>query len=286
MIEQDTVTIRSSDGSQVPLYWHPAARPRCVVLLLPALGIQAKLYRTLAGELADQGCSVALLEQRGHGLSNVRASYSQRYSLIDTLEQDMPAALQWLGAQHSDVPLLLGGHSLGGHLSTIYAGQHPTAIAGIVHLACGFPYYRDFAPKEQRLLRFLCAIMPIFSLLPGYYPGELVGFGGRESMAMMKQWRQWAMSGCFDIDQHSGMAEAVAQFTGPVLSVSFERDNFSTTAAVDRAVSPFCNASLRRVTLGSEEQGDYLGHTAWARQPTGVSKAISQWLKENWPSEA
>ncbi len=285
MNEQQIITVASADGSEVPLYWYPASQPRYAALLLPALGIQAKLYRTLASELASQGCSVALLEQRGHGLSKVRAGYRQRYSMVDTLEQDIPAALNWLSSQHPQAPLLMGGHSLGGHLSTIYAGQHPTQLAGIVHLACGFPYYRDFAAKEQRLLRFLCTIMPLFSLLPGYYPGDLVGFGGRESMAMMKQWRQWAMSGSFDFDGHTGMAEAVARFTGPVMSVSFEQDNFSTKAAVDRALSPFTNAAVQRAVLGREEQGDYLGHTAWAKRPEGVSKIISQWLQSNWPGE-
>ena len=284
MTEDSIIRIHTGDGTEVPLYWYPAAVPRRALLLLPALGIQARLYRELASGLADGGCSVALMEQRGHGMSPVRPGYRQRYSLIDSLDQDMPAALAWLRQSEPAVPLLLGGHSLGGHLSTVYAGQHPQQVDGILHLACAFPHHCDYAPKQRRMLRFLCTLIPLFRLLPGFYPGNLVGFGGRESTAMMMQWRQWALRGDFDIADRRGLAEAVANFNGPVLSVSFERDDFSTKAAVERALSPYRNSPITRVMLGEAEQGQHLGHTGWARAPAGVIGAASRWMESALPS--
>ena len=281
---QDTVhRISAPDGTDIPVYWHPADTPRCVLLLLPALGIQARLYQALAQGLAQRGCATALLEQRGHGLSPLRASHRQQFTLDDTLEKDIPTALDWLAQSCPGLPIVLGGHSLGGHLTTIYTGRYPDQVTAVLHLACAFPYYRDYDKQAQRMMRFLCAVIPLFGILPGHYPGKSLGFGERESVAMMKQWRQWALTGSFDFDDHRGLAQAVAKFTGPLLSISFDRDNFSTEAAVERAIAPYVNATVTRCNLGEAEQGQHLGHTGWAKQPTGVVEAVADWLATALP---
>lgn len=270
--------ISTRDQASIPVYWHCAQNARGTLLLQPALGIQAKLYNELAKGLADAGYGTAVIEQRGHGLSSFSPGYSCNYSFAETLDFDLPAVMQWLATEVPDVPRFIGGHSLGGHLSTVYTGMHPEDIHGVVHLACAFPYLHDYPAREQRMLRLLCALIPLFAIAPGYYPGHLLGFGERESISMMKQWRQWAKTGRFDFDDRRGLAEAVEAFSGPVISVAFEQDHFSNSAAVERALSPFCHSSVDKVTLGEAEQGNYLGHTAWAKSPEGVVAAVSQWL--------
>jgi predicted alpha/beta hydrolase len=271
--------IPTADKVSVPIYWFCAQNPRATLLLQPALGIQAKLYCKLAEGLAEQGCATAILEQRGHGLSSFRPGYKNNYSFNETLDCDIPAAMHWLAAEVPVVPRLLGGHSLGGHLSTIYAGMHPQEIHGVVHLACAFPYINDYAGRQQRMLQLLCGLIPLFSVAPGFYPGHLLGFGERESLGMMNQWRQWAKTGNFDFDKRWGLAAAVNNFKGPVLSIGFEEDNFCTDSAVDRALAPYTQSTIHRVTLGEQEQGSYLGHSRWARSPHGVVSSITQWLE-------
>jgi predicted alpha/beta hydrolase len=262
----------------VPLNWFVADACQGALLVLPALGIQAKLYTPLAQALAASGWSVCVMEQRGHGASPLRPGRNVTYRMGDLLDHDMPAALAWLAKQTPGKPLLLAGHSLGGHLSTIYAGQHPGAVAGIVHLACAFPYHRDYQGAQARLIRLLCTLIPICSTVPGYFPGNLLGFGGRESAALMQDWADWAGSGSFDFGDRHGLAEAVSAFKGPVISICFDRDNFATDAAIDRALSPFINGRVTRLRLGSAEQGEHLGHVGWARNPKGVSGALLDWL--------
>ncbi|WP_162846013.1 alpha/beta fold hydrolase [Seongchinamella sediminis] len=270
--------IDTADGAAVPLYWLHQAPARATLLLQPALGIQARLYHRLAQGLAERGIATALVEQRGHGLSSLRPGYRSNYSFRETLDCDIPAVAQWLQQTLPGVPRYIGGHSLGGHLSTIYTGMHPNAFQGVVHLACAFPYAGDYRGRTRHMLRLLTALIPLFHVAPGYYPGQLLGFGERESLAMMMQWRQWALSGQFDFSERRGLADAVARFRGEVLSLSFARDPFSTDAAVDRALSPFTGARIQRATLDTDEQGEFLGHTAWAKQPEGVVRRISEWL--------
>ncbi|KZX58975.1 hypothetical protein A3709_15555 [Halioglobus sp. HI00S01] len=269
--------LRVADGSDIPLLWFPSDGEGQCLLLLPALGIQAKLYRTLASQLSAAGHPVAIMEQRGHGTSSLRPDYRCRYSLDDMLDYDIPAALEWLEQQCPGRPLVMGGHSLGGHLTTIYAACNPRQLAGVVHLACAFPYCDDFPAAQRRLLKFLCAVIPVFKFIPGYYPGDLLGFGSRESTAMMAQWRQWALSGDFNYDKHTDLATRGA-YTGPVLALEFERDGFTTEAALMRARMPFQQDRITRIRLGEAEQGDYLGHTQWARQPDGARLSIVDWL--------
>lgn len=276
--------VSTADQASIPLYWFCAEQTRATLLLQPALGIQAKLYLQLAQGLAARGYATAVLEQRGHGLSSFSPGYSCNYSFRETLDYDLPAALAWIENEAPGVPRYLGGHSLGGHLSTIYTGMHPKNINGVVHLACAFPYLADYPPRERRMLRLLTTLIPVFRLVPGYYPGHLLGFGERESLAMMRQWRQWAISGDFDFDERRGLAKAVAAFEGEVLSLGFEQDPFSTEAAVERALSPFSAAKVQQFTLGPQEQGEFLGHTAWAKQPSGVIEQISAWLERQLPA--
>ncbi|PLW68772.1 alpha/beta fold hydrolase [Pseudohalioglobus lutimaris] len=274
----ETRHITAKDGTSIPIYWSPAQTPRATLLLQPALGIQAKLYRPLAAGLSTRGCSTAIMEQRGHGLSKLQPGYNSHYSFTETLEQDIPAVMQWLQEQVENKPRLIGGHSLGGHLSTLYTGQHPGEIHGVVHLACAFPFIGDYSGKQKRMLQLLCRLIPLFAVFPGYYPGHLIGFGEKESIAMMMQWRQWAISGEFDFDSHKGLTDALVDYAGPVISLSFEKDQFSTAAAVERALSPFCNASIERTHLGEQQQGEFLGHSGWAKQPDGAVEAIDTWL--------
>ena len=54
--------ISTGDKASIPLYWFCAEETRATLLLLPALGIQAKLYLQLAQGLAEMGCATAVLE--------------------------------------------------------------------------------------------------------------------------------------------------------------------------------------------------------------------------------
>ena len=272
------IDIKAPDGTVIPLTWFAADQQRIALLLLPALGIQARLYNKLAEGLSELGCSVCLIEQRGHGRSALRPGYGVNYSLDEILDQDLPAAMAWLASRAPALPLLLGGHSLGGHLSTIYAGQHAAQLAGVVHLACAFPYHRAYGPKQARMLRTLCRLMPLFAVFPGYFPGDKLGFGGRESLGLMRQWCEWAQTGQFDFGGRNDLAGQVAAFAGPVISIAFDKDGFASDATIDLALSPFTNARITRRQLGAAEQGEYLGHVAWAREPAGVVQVLGDWL--------
>ena len=275
--------ITTTDGTEVPLLHYAARAPQRALLLLPALGIQAKLYHKLALALSNLGTCVVLMEQRGHGHSPYRASYQQRWGMDDLLNVDVPAAFSVLQSRYPGLPCYVGGHSLGGHLATLYAGQASTQIKGVFHIATGFPYRKVFDGGQARMLGVLAALIPLFSWVPGFFPGNLIGFGGRESSRLMRHWRHWALTGKFDIAGNNGPAEAVANFTGPVISLVIDKDDYVTDAAIQHALSPFARNEISRKHLGSAEQGEYLGHFNWAKQPDGVVAALGAWWRDIEP---
>jgi predicted alpha/beta hydrolase len=280
------IELTVADGVTLPLSWFPAAPSRWTLLFLPALGIQCRMYNALAEALSAAGCSVCLLEQRGHGRSPLRASRSVTWGFDDYLQHDMPAALKWIEQRPEATgrPLILGGHSLGGHLSSILAGQHPQRMQAVLHVACGSPYYRDFAPRTARLVRFLCGLISVFRLVPGYFPGERLGFAGRESLQLMHDWRDWALNGTLDYGPHQGLQDAVANFTGALLAVSMTGDELSSPRAEQRAIAGFTSARRSEVRLGIDEPGKRPGHFGWAKPPDAVVGAILQWLQAEFPS--
>jgi predicted alpha/beta hydrolase len=276
--QPQVITPVASDGVGVPLQRFAAAQPRAALLLLPALGVRARLYRHYAAGLAAQGVSCWVMEQRGHGDSPLRASGRQRWRFADILDRDIPLAIDSLREHEGNLPLILGGHSLGGHFATITAGRCPEALQGLLHIACGFPYHGDYPGRQGRMVRWLCRLIPMFNFYPGYYPGRLVGFGERESLGLMHNWSEWARSGSFDFDGRRGVAAAVAQFRGPALSITLDADPLVTPAALERARSPLVNAQLTLRTLGEAEQGQYRDHASWTMAPAGVIAATVDWI--------
>lgn len=278
--------IQAADGVDIPLTWFPAASAKHVLLFLPALGIESRLYETLAAQLAELGCSVCLMEQRGQGRSKLRPSYRVDIGMWDYLDQDIPACLAWLRDECPGLPIIMGGHSLGGHLCTLYSGIEPSQIQGVAHLTCAFPYYRDFSPLKAWQIRFLCFLIPFCRLFPGYFPGALIGFAGRESSRLMMQWRHSALKGDFDFDPGRPLSGAVSNFQGPVISIAIEKDDYASKLGIQRSLSLFRPEQVSRFTLGQAEQGDALGHFKWARQPGGVARCLSDWMNEKIsPSE-
>jgi predicted alpha/beta hydrolase len=176
-----------------------------------------------------------------------------------------------------------GGHSLGGHLSSIFAGQHPHRLQGVLHVACGSPYYADFGPGKSLLIRFLCRLIPLFKLAPGYFPGQLLGFAGRESLQLMNDWRYWARTGRLDYGPHQGLHAAIADFSGALLAVSMEGDELSSLQAEKRAIAVFTAARRTEVRLRADASGKPLGHFKWARQPDATVQVILQWLESEYP---
>lgn len=117
------LTLTAADGTRLHAWWLPAKAGVAVKgTVLHLHGNGGNLAWHLGGSywLPEQGYQVLMLDYRGYGLSEGKASLPAVY-------QDIGAALDWL-AQAPEVqgkPLVLLGQSLGGAMGIHYLAAHP-----------------------------------------------------------------------------------------------------------------------------------------------------------------
>ncbi|MEX0300735.1 MAG: alpha/beta fold hydrolase [Kordiimonas sp.] len=275
----DWHNLKSSDGYRVPLaLYEPKGTVKAVFLMLPALGVKAKFYGHVAKGLADHGVATVLFEQRGHGESDCKPSKNIKVGYQHYLDIDLPLAMDWTKKRFQGVPFFVGGHSLGAHMSNYIAAARGHEIAGLVHLACVFPYYGFYPRKEAVLLNILCAAIPPLTYMLGYYPGKMFGFGGKEHRQVMLDWREWALTGNYDFGDIKDVEDRMAAYRGKLLSISFEDDHLASEKALRKPNAVMSSSEVKHVHLTRKEQGDYIGHFDWAKKPVGAVNAINEWI--------
>lgn len=273
-----SLTIDTPSGYPVPLTWTAGEPGAPVILLMAALGVGIQFYNKLSAELAGHGLQVALMEQRGQGDSSLRPARRSDWGFADTLDNDLPAVIAWLGQAAPDAPLFLMGHSLGGHYAAITAGRFPERIAGVIMVATGTPWWRAFQGHTRKMVHRLVRIIPLANLLFGYYPGERLGFGAKEARTVMHDWRDLAKTNRYSA---RGLAEdldaGIARYAGPALAIRMADDALAPQAAVAAVTGKFQRAQLTELLISAEQLGDKADHFRWVRQASVIAKAIADW---------
>ena len=128
------------------------------LLLLHGFGNDAHIWDDFAPAVAPHYRTVAL-DHRGHGDS--AWDPDERYE-HEIMVEDVECACDALGIER----LVLVGHSLGGRISTLFAGKHPERIAGLVLVDIG----PDLDPRGISRIRSEteASIDPVFGSVDDY----------------------------------------------------------------------------------------------------------------------
>ncbi|PCI63954.1 MAG: hypothetical protein COB37_03105 [Kordiimonadales bacterium] len=273
--------ITAAHDVTVPLVEYlTAGDAKAVFLMLPAMGVSASLYKNLGDALAEQGVAVVTFEQRGHGESPYRATRGARFGYADYLDIDLAAAIDWVKTKYVDVPFYIGGHSLGGHMCNFMVADKHNNFAGLIHLAAAFPSIKRFPGARGRRIKRLCQIIPLLLWVVGYFPGKRMGFAGREYRQLMLDWRDWAINDTYDFTGRIGSEKAMRAYAGRMLSISFEDDLLASDEAIEKTRNTMASAQLTKLRLGRLDQGDFIGHFRWTKNPGGVVATINRWIEE------
>jgi predicted alpha/beta hydrolase len=273
-----------------PLAFWPAAGRGPAALVLPALGVPAGAYRRFAELLAERGTPVGVAEWRGGGTSPVRAARGIDWGYVELLQHEVQGGLGALAARLGARPVVLVGHSLGGHLALMararaLAGQD--GLAGVLTVASGTPTLRFFAPRLRRLLRVVLAAHRVSGPLLGYFPGHRIGFGGRQPRTLMDQWALLARRGRFELEGRNLLEPASdAARRIPVHAVCLAHDAYAPRAATAHLLE-LAGLGPQAIEQGIEafDGPGPVGHFDWLKAPQAVAARVHE-LLAGWPPPA
>jgi predicted alpha/beta hydrolase len=123
-------------------------------------------------------------------------------------------------------------------------------------------------------------------LLWPWYPGDWLGFGGRQPRQLMRDWLGLARSGHFDaMAGLDGISAMLQQASGPVLAVDIEGDGLAPPAATHalRAHAPRLQVELVQATSERlQRESPARRHNLWPREPQAVLPHLQRWLDAHW----
>lgn len=237
------------------------------IIVLPAIGVPIAKYTQLIQTLISQQFTIVIADYPGCGRNQPEVSAQFDYGYRDLLTDFIPALIENLAVPQQQRPILLG-HSLGGHLATLYALTHDVDVIGIATGNIGFQYW-----NLKGKINILKAVLSFKALMRvyGYLPGNKIGFGHKEAKTLMQDWCKTVMKGNY---QH--IIQAQAPIDQHALFIQLKYDQWAPLSSTLGLSQYFKQAQLRQLDLSQQIRGNQ--HSAWIKQPDAIVTCILEWL--------
>lgn len=248
------------------------------------MSVPALFYDRVLEAFAERGVAAACTEWRGFGSSSLRASSTVDWGYRELLVDDLPAAADAARrALGESVAWTLFGHSLGGQLGSIFAAREPDRFASLVTFASCSVDFRGWKGLESLGVLAFTQAAALAARALGYYPGDRMGFGGRDARTLVLDWSHQCRTGRYratgldeDLELH------LRRFDKRALLVSCDQDGWAPPAAVERLRAKMPRAQSERWhyaregrTLGARRSRE---HFAWAKSPAPWIDVVLAWM--------
>ncbi len=142
--------------------WLPHTDARAAVLLVHGLGEHSSRYEHVAEHLTERGFAVYTLDHYGHGKSDGRMGYVERFSVY---LDGVSALLGRIQTEQPLLPLFLVGHSMGGLIAATFLLENQDDFKACV--MSGPALKTDQAPPALllALIRLLSALVPTLPMI-------------------------------------------------------------------------------------------------------------------------
>jgi predicted alpha/beta hydrolase len=277
------IKVVASDGPEFTTLVYDACdnaeRGRPILMWTPAMGVTASFYRPFAQTLAVGGLGVALTDLRGAGLSPIRADRRNDFGYSEVVGRDLPAIWDALKREYPGRRVLVGGHSLGGQMSCLFAATNPE-VEVLILVACCSVYYRGWPfPTCLGVLAFE-RFAAFTARVWGHFPGRLFRFGGREARSLVRDWASQGTTGRYTARRaridYEPLLEA-AELS--VFSLSFTDDGYCPEKAVAHLLGKMKRARVTHRRMRPQDLGlESVGHFDWARRPEQIAPIILEWV--------
>ena len=292
MIKTQLVTtshevLTGKDDTPIPAIHATPASPRATAVLLPAMGVPASYYTKAAERLAQQEIATSILEVRGQGDSPVRISRGSDFGYQDLLD-DVAVVATTLRGRYPNVPVVLLGHSLGGHLAMMQLALDPGLVDAVVLITTAAPHPHGYRGVARWRVWFGTRLARVLSLLLGYYPGDRVGFGGVQPKLLIREWASMGRTGNYFLEGSPVDIEAeLRNASTPVLAIPIRGDILAPRAACEMIAAKLPGTCVEWADVGVpplSTRGAH--HQRWAREPEPIMDAISAFIERKCLDEA
>ncbi|MGB5811050.1 MAG: alpha/beta fold hydrolase [Polyangiales bacterium] len=276
--------IDAPDGRVSILRATPAS-PRGVALLLPAMGVAAGYYAKFAETLAEQGMAAAVLERRGEGEHETKPARGVDFGYQELLG-DLDLALHSLRNEYPGLPVILVGHSIGGHLAMLQLALKPESIDAVALIATATPHHAPYEGAARWKVRLGTRMIRVVSSVMGYYPGHRIGFGGLQPKTLMREWTDMARSGRYALQGSSlDIEAALKDLSIPALALVIDGDEVAPPRACEPIANKLPKDQVDWVVLGAPRMSARAcHHQRWAREPTPVVEEIVAFVDRRIPA--
>lgn len=148
---------------------------RPVVIINAATSVRCRHYSRFAAYLFSHGFDVMTYDYRGIGESRRESIKGLRASWTDWGALDFEAMLKRAQREFPGQPIDVVAHSFGGCAAGL--AESGKVIRRLVTVGAQFAYWRDYAPEQRwRMFGKWHVVMPLMTLLCGYFPGKRIGW--------------------------------------------------------------------------------------------------------------
>lgn len=264
----ETIELIAADGFRLAADLAvPLTEPHTVVLVAPAMAVPRQLYQHWIQHLAERGFAAIVIDYRGIGGSAPPALRGFRATLVDWARLDLQAALDELSRRWPGVRKVWFGHSMGGQLLGLMAGERPVEKALLVASQSG--HWRNWTGVRRLGIWLLWHTMPLITLLAGRLPMRALGQGLDVPSGVARQWAEWGRHQQYIGKTSAALPDAAFHLTEIVIrSVAISDDGFAPPSSIGPLLLLYKRAKTQVVRLSPEAEGMLrIGHFGAFRRP-------------------
>jgi predicted alpha/beta hydrolase len=211
----------------------------------------------LAHAYAAAGFRTIAFDFRGHGESTLPRG-APAWSYDDLVRRDLPAVYECARARSEDRPVLVVGHSLGGHVALAAQGTGKIAADGIIAIAANV-WIRDLETSRARwaVKLALGRVMQESVARMGRLPARRMRLGSDDASGvfvtdLLRFMRGGAWKSADGADDYLASLERVVV---PVCAVSSENDHVTCHPASAEAFARRCSGPLEMLRITRSDDG-------------------------------
>lgn len=270
--------MRAADGARSEARLFKAKEPGPGLLVLPAMGVNARAYDRLAEGLADAGVTSLVMEHRGGDGSSVRARPGIDYGYAELLE-DMVQHLELLRT-HASGPVSVLGHSLGGQLATVGLSRWFVPGAKLIVIASGTVHHKAWSGLRGLGVLAGSQLAQVVARGLGFYPGHRLGFGGLQGKSLIIDWSNAARTGQFTSARDGVLEQRLDELAPDVLALHVQGDTMAPRATTEALLRKVKHARVRWVNVTPPPQPRKMNpHFRWLKDPSPAVSEIARFLR-------